>query len=86
MSSDKSVRVPFWRLQLKSVQTSAVVCADCTCSLHRLRRGFEFRKCNIYIVWLVKSLSHRNLLGEYKETLHELLNAQFSLLFYETIV
>ena len=38
------VRSTFWRLQLKSVQTSAVVCADYTCSLHRLRRGFEFRK------------------------------------------
>ena len=38
------VRSTFWRLQLKSVQTSAVVCTDYTCSLHRLRRGFEFRK------------------------------------------
>ena len=41
------VRVPFCKLQLKSVQTTAEVCADYTCSLHRLRRvlNFSARKC-----------------------------------------
>ena len=33
----------------KSVQTTAEVCADYTCSLYRLRRGFEFRKASIYL-------------------------------------
>ena len=41
------VRSTFWRLQLKSVQTTAEVCTDYTCSLHRLRRGFENRKLSL---------------------------------------
>ena len=42
-----------WKLQLKSVQTSAVVCTDYTCSLHRLRRGFENRKRIGYFAFAV---------------------------------
>ena len=38
------LRIPICKLQLKSVQTTAEVCADYTCSLYRLRRGFDFRK------------------------------------------
>ena len=37
-----SLHIPFWRLQLKSVQTTAEVCTDYTCSLHRLRRVLNF--------------------------------------------
>ena len=36
--------ITFWRLQLKSVQTTRVVCTNFSRSLYRLRRGFEFRK------------------------------------------
>ena len=32
---------PILETSAKSVQTSAVVCTDYTCSLHRLRRGFN---------------------------------------------
>ena len=42
------MRVPFCKLQLKSAQTTAEVCTDYTCSLHRLRRGFNFRKRSVY--------------------------------------
>ena len=51
------VRVPFCKLQLKSVQTSAVVCTDYTCSLHRLRRGFNFRKCRGYFLFVNGTVS-----------------------------
>ena len=37
-----SLHIPFWKLQLKSVQTTAEVCTDYTCSLHRLRRVLNF--------------------------------------------
>ena len=40
----KSSNLLFCKLQLKSVQTTAEVCADYTCSLYRLRWGFENRK------------------------------------------
>ena len=48
----------FWRLQLKSVQTSAVVCTDYTCSLHRLRRvlNLSMRKYEFIYVYLLKCL------------------------------
>ena len=36
--------ITFGRLQLKSVQTTRVVCTNFSRSLYRLRRGFEFRK------------------------------------------
>ena len=42
------LRTPKFSTQLKSVQTSAVVCTNFSCSLYRLRRGFENRKCNSY--------------------------------------
>ena len=54
------VRSTFWRLQLKSVQTSAVVCTDYTCSLHRLRRGFEFRKCKLIFMCAKYRMSKLN--------------------------
>ena len=38
------VRSTFCRLQLKSVQTTRVVCTNFSRSLYRLRRGFENRK------------------------------------------
>ena len=42
------LHIPFCKLQLKSVQTTAEVCTDFSRSLHKLRRGFENRKCNSY--------------------------------------
>ncbi len=39
------------------LQTSAVVCTDYTCSLHRLRRSLEIRKLSLhFIVTLTKTL------------------------------
>ena len=46
------INVSICRLQLKSVQTTAEVCTDYTCSLHRLRRGFKFRKRMIYFAFV----------------------------------
>ena len=51
------VRVPFCKLQLKSVQTTAEVCTDYTCSLHRLRRGFNFRKGRGYFLFVNGTVS-----------------------------
>ena len=46
------------RLQLKSVQTTAEVCTDYTCSLHRLRRvlNFSARTQGSVYVYLPKCL------------------------------
>ena len=53
-----SLHIPFWRLQLKSVQTTAEVCTDYTCSLHRLRRvlNFSARTQGSVYVYLPKCL------------------------------
>ena len=51
------VRVPFCKLQLKSVQTTAEVYTDYTCSLHRLRRGFNFRKGRGYFLFVNETVS-----------------------------
>ena len=45
--------LPKLKTSAKSVQTSAVVCTDYTCSLHRLRRGFENRKAIVYFAFAV---------------------------------
>ena len=73
------VRSTFWRLQLKSVQTSAVVCTDYTCSLHRLRRGFDFRKRRDYFPLVDSRLSaHAKARGGLiKRTIRSLLNLLF---------
>ena len=44
--SNRQVRALKFSTQLKSVQTSAVVCTNFSRSLYRLRRGFENRKHN----------------------------------------
>ena len=51
------MRVSFCKLQLKSVQTTAEVCTDYTCSLHRLRRGFNFRKGRGYFLFVNGTVS-----------------------------
>ena len=39
---------PILKTTAKSVQTTAEVCADYTCSLYRLRRGLQNRKGTLY--------------------------------------
>ena len=43
----------------KILETSAVVCADYTCSLHRLLRGFENRKRIGYFAFAVLDVFSR---------------------------
>ena len=53
------------RLQLKSVQTTAEVCTDYTCSLHRLRRvlNLSMRKYKFKCVHsLMKTFAYTNFL------------------------
>ena len=58
----------FWRLQLKSVQTTAEVRTDYTCSLHRLRRGFKFRKRMTYFAFVYLVIKGRLYLNEFRHS------------------
>ena len=52
-----SVHLLFCKLQLESVQTTAEVCTDYTCSLHRLRRSLKIRKLSLHFIFtLTKTL------------------------------